>query len=118
MGYTIVIDLTAAPACLLGGVLILALAARLGAAAFFKMACSLVLGGVLGLLPLLVYNQLAFGSPFTFGYSLVVGFEGMQEGFFGITWPKARRSQNFCSASIAACCRSLQFWCWSPSVCM
>lgn len=87
LGYTIVVDLTAAPACFLGGVLILALAARLGAAA--RMASSLVLGGVLGLLPLLVYNQLAFGSPFTLGYSLVGGFEGMQQGFFGITWPDA-----------------------------
>ena len=88
LGYTIVVDLTAAPACLLGGVLTLALAARLGAAALFRMASGLVLGGVLGLLPLLVYNQLAFGSPFTLGYSAVVGFEGMQQGFFGITWPK------------------------------
>ena len=88
LGYTIVVDLTAAPACLLGGVLTLALAARLGAAALFRMASGLLLGGVLGLLPLLVYNQLAFGSPFTLGYSAVVGFEGMQQGFFGITWPK------------------------------
>jgi hypothetical protein len=47
----------------------------------------LALGGVLGLLPLLVYDQLAFGSPFTLGYSKVVGFGGMQQGFFGITWP-------------------------------
>ncbi len=88
LGYTIVVDLTAAPACLLGAVLILALAARLGAATFLRTACSLALGGVVGLLPLLIYNELAFGSPFTFGYSRVVGFEGMQEGFFGITWPK------------------------------
>ena len=94
LGYTIVVDLTAAPACLLGGVLTLALAARLGAAALFRMASGLVLGGVLGLLPLLVYNQLAFGSPFTLGYSAVVGFEGMQQGFFGITWPKPSRSRG------------------------
>ena len=87
LGYTLVVDLTAAPACLLGGLLTLALAARQGAAALFRMASGLVLGGVLGLLPLLVYNQLAFGSPFTLGYSAVVGFEGMQQGFFGITWP-------------------------------
>ena len=88
LGYTLVVDLTAAPACLLGGVLTLALAARRGAAALLRMASGLLLGGVLGLLPLLVYNQLAFGSPFTLGYSAVVGFEGMQQGFFGITWPK------------------------------
>jgi hypothetical protein len=88
LGYTIVVDLTAAPACLLGGVLALVLVARLGTAAFFRMASGLGLGGVLGLVPLFVYNQLAFGSPFTLGYSTIVGFEGMQQGFFGITWPK------------------------------
>jgi len=88
LGYTMVVDLTAAPAGLLGGVLTLALASRLGAAALFRTASGLLLGSVLGLLPLLVYNQLAFGSPFTLGYSAVVGFEGMQQGFFGITWPK------------------------------
>jgi hypothetical protein len=89
LGYTVVVDLTAAPACLLGGALTLALAARLGAAALFRTASGLALGGVLGLLPLFVYNQLAFGSPFTLGYSAVVGFERMQQEFFGITWPKA-----------------------------
>ena len=88
LGYTIVVDVTAAPSCFLGGVLTLALVARLGAAASFRMASGLVLGGVLGVLPLLVYNQLAFGSPFTLGYSAIVGFDGMKQGFFGITWPK------------------------------
>ena len=47
-----------------------------------------IVAGVLGLLPLLIYNQLAFGSPFELGYSKVVGFEGMKQGFFGLTWPK------------------------------
>ena len=37
LGYTIVVDLTAAPACLLGGVLTLVLAARLGVAALFRI---------------------------------------------------------------------------------
>jgi hypothetical protein len=87
LGYTIVVEMTATPACLLGGVLTLALAGRLGAATFLRVASGLALGGFLGLLPLLVYNQLAFGSPFTLGYSLVVGFKGMKQGFFGITWP-------------------------------
>jgi hypothetical protein len=87
LGYTLVVDLTAAPACLLGGIVTLALASRGGGEHFVQIASGIVLGGVLGLLPLLVYNQLAFGSPLTLGYSAVVGFEGMQQGFFGITWP-------------------------------
>jgi hypothetical protein len=88
LGYTLVVDLTTAPACFVGGVLTLALAARLGPRAFIRIACGLALGGILGLLPLLVYNQLAFDSPFTLGYSLVTGFEHMHQGTFGITWPR------------------------------
>jgi hypothetical protein len=38
--------------------------------------------------PLLVYNTLAFGSPFHLGYSSEEGFREMQAGFFGITYPK------------------------------
>jgi hypothetical protein len=87
-GFTLTVDLTAAPACLLGGLLTLALAARRGAAALLRMSAFLLVGVVLGLLPLLVYNRLAFGSSFTLGYSKVVGFEDMQQGFFGIGWPK------------------------------
>jgi hypothetical protein len=90
LGFTLVVDLTAAPACLLAGVLTLALASRRGTAAVLRITLFLLLGGFLGLLPLLVYDQLAFGSPFTLGYSTVVGFEGMQQGFFGIGWPKPR----------------------------
>ena len=37
---------------------------------------------------LLGYNQFAFGTPFRVGYSGVVGFEGMDEGLFGLTYPK------------------------------
>jgi hypothetical protein len=89
LGYTLVVDLTAAPACLLGGIVTLALAARRRGEHFVQIASGLMVGGVLGLLPLPIYNQLAFGSPLTLGYSAVVGSyaEGMQQGFFGITWP-------------------------------
>jgi hypothetical protein len=37
--------------------------------------------------PLLVYNALAFGSPFHVGYSSEEGFKELQTGFFGITYP-------------------------------
>jgi hypothetical protein len=88
LGFTIVVDLTTAPACLLGGLLTLALAWRRDA--FALTTSGLLLGGILGVLPLLVYNMLAFGSPFTLGYSAVVGFEGMQQGLFGVTWPSSK----------------------------
>lgn len=38
--------------------------------------------------PLVAYNQLTFGTPFKLGYQGVVGFGGMQEGLFGLTYPK------------------------------
>jgi hypothetical protein len=44
-------------------------------------------GGVAGLLPLIGYNLLAFGEPFRIGYAGVVGFEGMNQGLFGLTGP-------------------------------
>lgn len=44
--------------------------------------------GVVALLPLLGYNLLAFGTPFRLGYAGVVGFDGMKQGLFGLTYPK------------------------------
>jgi hypothetical protein len=38
---------------------------------------------------LLLYQKLAFGSATHVGYSSVEGFNGMKEGFLGITYPKA-----------------------------
>lgn len=40
------------------------------------------------LVPFVTYNMIAFGTPFRLGYSGVVGFSGMNEGFFGLTVPK------------------------------
>ncbi|WP_374294740.1 hypothetical protein [Sphingomonas sp.] len=48
----------------------------------------LIAAGILALLPLLAYNLFAFGTVFRVGYSGVVGFEGMQQGLFGLTVPR------------------------------
>lgn len=45
-------------------------------------------GGIVAAIPLIGYNLFAFGVPMKFGYSGVVGFDGMQQGFFGLTYPK------------------------------
>jgi hypothetical protein len=45
-------------------------------------------GGIMGLAPLLAYNLIAFGTPFRIGYAGVQGFEGMQQGLFGLTVPR------------------------------
>jgi len=34
------------------------------------------------------YNLFAFGEPFRLGYQGVVGFDGMNQGLFGLTYPK------------------------------
>lgn len=47
-----------------------------------------LVAGLVGLVPLFAYNLFAFGTPFRIGYSGVVGFEGMNQGLFGLTFPR------------------------------
>lgn len=44
--------------------------------------------GSIALVLLLGYNLLAFGTVFRLGYSGVTDFPGMQQGLFGLTYPK------------------------------
>ena len=82
LGLLMVVDLTAAPAAMLIGAWAVARSAgRMGA------ITGLLAGGTIGIAPLLVYNALAFGSPFRLGYAQVVGFEGMRSGLFGVSVP-------------------------------
>lgn len=83
LGYLLVVDITAAPAGALVGLYLLIASRQRG-----RDLAALVAGGIVGLAPLLIYNQLAFSSPFRLGYSQVQGFEGMQQGFFGVTFPQ------------------------------
>ena len=59
--------------------------------AYWKPAKVLRAGGfvMLFLLPQLIHNWIAFGNPFTMGYSLeaVQYFSQIREGFFGFTFP-------------------------------
>lgn len=56
----------------------------------WRLLASVSVGGVAALLPLFAYNLLAFADPFRVGYSGVVGFDGMRQGLFGLTWPRPR----------------------------
>ena len=47
-----------------------------------------VLAGAAALVPLVAYNLFAFGTVFRVAYEGVQGFEGMQQGLFGLTYPK------------------------------
>lgn len=53
-----------------------------------------VAAGIAAIVPLGVYNVLAFGTPFRVGYSGVVGWEGMQQGLFGLGVPRLRVLQS------------------------
>jgi hypothetical protein len=61
---------------------------RLGAGRAAALLGRASLAGVVTLVPLGLYNAWCFGSPLHLGYSDVVGFDGMQQGMFGITLPK------------------------------
>ncbi|HEU0066554.1 MAG TPA: hypothetical protein VFQ57_04870 [Sphingomonas sp.] len=50
-------------------------------------AGAFLLAGTAAGLPLLAYNLIAFGTPFRLGYQGVVGWEGMNQGLFGLTVP-------------------------------
>lgn len=83
LGYSLTIDLTAAPA-----VAVLGLFYLFGERGrFWPRLAGAALGGLAGLMPLFVYNWLVFHSPFKLGYSEVVGFDGMKVGLFGLTTP-------------------------------
>jgi hypothetical protein len=87
--WAVVTEFTAAPATF--GIALYALAGTrhwLGHRRRNVVAAAL-LGGILAALPLLVYNRVAFGSPFELGYSKVVGFAGMKHGFMGLSLPRA-----------------------------
>ncbi|HTG37972.1 MAG TPA: hypothetical protein VL973_04105 [Sphingomonas sp.] len=52
-----------------------------------RAAADATIAAAAALLPLLVYNMIAFGEPFRLGYEGVVGWEGMEQGLFGLTYP-------------------------------
>lgn len=86
-GFTVVVDFVGGFAITVAGVVLLVMVWRPSIPAHLRFALGVLLGTIAGVMPLLVYNQLAFGSPFQLGYMSVVGFEGMKTGFFGIGLP-------------------------------
>ncbi|MGV3491006.1 MAG: hypothetical protein ACO1OG_06750 [Devosia sp.] len=86
-GYAATTDAMTAPVFAIMCMMLFAFALRDDRGAAVKLAIGGILGAAIGLAPLLVYNATIFGNPFTLGYSHVVGFEGMDEGLFGISWP-------------------------------
>ncbi len=85
LGVLLLVDFTALPAAALVALLHLYGARRAGGLAMRALA--MLVGAIPGVATLLIYNALAFHSPFRLGYSEVVGFEGMRSGLFGLSLP-------------------------------
>lgn len=87
LGWAVAIEYQA----VLGGSLIglWALCRLRGQTGAWRAAAWAVAGGATAGLALIGYNLLAFGTLFRLGYQGVVGFDGMQQGLFGLTTPKA-----------------------------
>jgi hypothetical protein len=51
------------------------------------IAAGALAGAATLLIPFVAYNLIAFGTPFRLGYQGVVGFAGMDQGLFGLTFP-------------------------------
>lgn len=86
LGWAVVIEYQAV---LAGGAIALWAAARAWPRADrWRLLGLAALGGAAMLVPLLLYNLLAFGTPFRIAYAGVTGFAGMRQGLFGLTWPR------------------------------
>lgn len=88
LALAVVIEFPAALAAGLIGLMGLARLVRRGwSSAANRCLAGVALGAAIAGLPLLAYNALVFGAPLSLGYGHVVGFDGMQRGFFGIVLP-------------------------------
>lgn len=88
LGWAVVIEYTA----VLGGAVIGGWALyrlwRYSPPARTRMIVAAVLPALAAGAVLLTYNWLVLGAPFRLGYQGVVGWEGMQQGLFGLTYPR------------------------------
>ncbi len=88
LGWVVAIEFQAALAGLAIGIWALWRTRRVAGPVRNRLYAAAVVSAVAAFLPVLVYNQIAFGTPFVLGYQGVVGFQGMNEGLFGLTYPK------------------------------
>ncbi|WP_420607815.1 hypothetical protein [Novosphingopyxis sp.] len=61
---------------------------QLSAALRLRLLAVGVVAGLIALAPLAIYNLVAFDTILRVGYEGVVGFEGMDQGVMGLTYPK------------------------------
>lgn len=90
-GWATVTDFPAGPAAVILAGLALGNAWPAGRARVFRVAAGVTAGALVCVLVLLIYNTLAFSSPFRLGYFVSAReyFPWSTHGFMGITYPKA-----------------------------
>jgi hypothetical protein len=88
LGWAIVVEYQAALSGFVIGLWALWRLWRYPAAARWRPVGLAAAGAIGALAPLAIYNLIAFGTLFKLGYEGVVGFAGMQQGLFGLTYPK------------------------------
>lgn len=54
----------------------------------WRAIAAFAIGGIVALIPVMIYDLVAFGTVFRIGYSGVVGYAGMQRGLFGLGVPR------------------------------
>ncbi|WP_299681666.1 hypothetical protein [uncultured Roseobacter sp.] len=87
LSLAVSIEYTAAPPALMIALYALWRLTLLPRATAWRLFALAFGAAIAAALPMMVYHWASFGSPFRVGYSSVVGFEGMQEGFLGLTRP-------------------------------
>lgn len=88
LGWATVVEPTAAPAAALIGAFGLWTLRSVEPRRRTVIAGTALLGGLLGLLPMALYDAAAYGSPFHIGYENAASFPGHQQGLMGILWPR------------------------------
>lgn len=87
LSLAVSIEYTAAPAALMIALYALWRLTHLPKAVAIRLLALALAAAGGAAAPMLIYHWVSFGSPFQVGYSSVVGFEGMQQGFLGLTLP-------------------------------
>ncbi len=87
LGTAVAVEYTAVvPAAILGAAFVLS-HVRKHAAGVLRACAASAAGGVVALIPVLIFHAAAFGSPITTGYAFTVVFQGHASGFFGVNAP-------------------------------
>jgi hypothetical protein len=88
LGVAIIVEFTVVPAAAVIALYGLRTAMDLARDKRWRVLGSAMVCGATMIIPLGLYNYLAFGSPLHLGYQSVVGFPEMKQGFVGLGAPK------------------------------